>query len=152
MRFSFKNHFTVVLYIQVKMVTEISDVLSTTDIVALSKSDNTIQSSHTSWDDDKTKLPDMTSTLGTSVDPFTSSQGSSYLDQQYVTREFEEKLKGLRIKKRKISTKEAPGGQAIGAVAILILSLMFAGVILLDLNTFQQNWRMFRVNVSQMRD
>lgn len=151
MIFSFKNHFTVVLYIQVKMVTEISDVLSTTDIVALSKSDNTIQSSHTSWDDDKTKLPDMTSTLGTSVDPFTS-QGSSYLDQQYVTREFEEKLKGLRIKKRKISTKEAPGGQAIGAVAILILSLMFAGVILLDLNTFQQNWRMFRINVSQMRD
>lgn len=152
MRFSFKNHFTVVLYIQVKMVTEISDVLSTTDIVALSKSDNTIQSSHTSWDDDKTKLPDMTSTLGTSVDPFTSSQGSIYLDQQYVTREFEEKLKGLRIKKRKISTKEAPGGQAIGTVAILILSLMFAGVILLDLNTFQQNWRMFRINVSQMRD
>lgn len=133
------------------MVTEMSDVWSTTDIVALSKSD-VIQSSHASWKDGKTELPDMTSTLGTSVDLFTTSQTSSYLDQQYITQEFEKKLKGLKIKKRRISTKEAPGGQAIGAVAILILSLMFAGVILLDLNTFQQNWRMFRINVSQMRD
>lgn len=128
-----------------------SDVWSTTDIVALSKSD-VIQFSHASWKDGKTELPDMTSTLGTSVDLFTTSQASSYLDQQYITQEFEKKLKGLKIKKRRISTKEAPGGQAIGAVAILILSLMFAGVILLDLNTFQQNWRMFRINVSQMRD
>lgn len=134
------------------MVTEVSDVWSSTDIVALSKSDNVIQSSHASWNDGKTELPDMTSTLGISVDLFTTSQASSNLDQQYITREFEEKLKGLKIKKRRISTKEAPGGQAIGAVAILILSLMFAGVILLDLNTFQQNWRMFRINVSQMRD
>lgn len=133
------------------MVTEMSDVWSTTDIVALSKSD-VIQFSHASWKDGKTELPDMTSTLGTSVDLFTTSQASSYLDQQYITQEFEKKLKGLKIKKRRISTKEAPGGQAIGAVAILILSLMFAGVILLDLNTFQQNWRMFRINVSQMRD
>lgn len=133
------------------MVTEMSDVWSTTDIVALSKSD-VIQSSHASRKDGKTELPDMTSTLGTSVDLFTTSQASSYLDQQYITQEFEKKLKGLKIKKRRIRTKEAPGGQAIGAVAILILSLMFAGVILLDLNTFQQNWRMFRINVSQMRD
>ena len=71
-----------------------------------------------------------------------------YFDRQ----QFEDKLKSLRVKKKKMGTKEAPGGQAIGAVAILILLLMFAGVILLDLNTFQQNWRMFRMNVSQMRE
>jgi cobalamin biosynthesis Mg chelatase CobN len=70
----------------------------------------------------------------------------SYDDQQ-----FKKMLKSLKVKKKKVSTKEAPGSQAIGVVAILILLLMFTGVILLDLNTFQQNWKLFRKNVSDAR-
>ncbi|XP_062590941.1 uncharacterized protein LOC134252470 [Saccostrea cucullata] len=72
----------------------------------------------------------------------------------YDKQRFEEVLKSLKVKKKKTgthSTKEAPGGQAIGAVAMFILLLMFTGVIILDLNTFQKNWRMFRRNVSDMR-
>lgn len=69
----------------------------------------------------------------------------------YDEQEFREMLKSLKVKKKKVSTKEAPGSQAIGVVAILILLIMFTGVILLDLNTFRQNWKMFRRNMSYVR-
>ncbi|XP_061183355.1 uncharacterized protein LOC133191624 [Saccostrea echinata] len=82
-----------------------------------------------------------------------SRNNRSHADS-YDKRQFEEILESLKVKRKKASThstKEAPGSQAIGAVAMLILLLMFTGVILLDLNTFQQNWRMFRRNVSDVR-
>nr|XP_022296230.1 uncharacterized protein LOC111106011 [Crassostrea virginica] len=141
-----------------KPINRITEGLSTSETIWTTSSDGPNPSPFKKSVEKKPTTADMTSSPAPPPTGILVSEGNlpnggyqgkgHYFDRQ----QFEDKLKSLRVKKKKMGTKEAPGGQAIGAVAISILLLMFAGVILLDLNTFQQNWRMFRMNVSQMRE
>ncbi|KAK3102358.1 hypothetical protein FSP39_010775 [Pinctada imbricata] len=66
---------------------------------------------------------------------------------------FEKVLEDLRVKKRtKQVAKEAPGGETIGAVAMVILFVIFAGVVLLDLSTIQNHFKLFLRNIKGCRE
>ena len=123
---------------------------STTDVTAqgdetatkLSRdTDVTTSDTKAQGDETATKLSRDTDTTTTGMKPTFDKEA------------FGKVLEELKVKKKpRLVAKEAPGGQTIGAVAMVILFLIFAGVVLLDLSTIQNHLKLFIRNIRGVCD
>lgn len=91
---------------------------------------------------------DKPQTTSTTVNIKTSTKKPAPLLPHEIDEKVQEIVKNLKIYNLpKRSAREAPGGEAIGAVALFILIGILGGIVLLDLVTIQNHLKLFMRNI-----
>jgi len=109
-------------------------------------------SSQSNFKDLTTAQNKLSSTSATTRKIPSTTRETVELSPLEIDEKVQEIVKNLKIYKiPKRPTREAPGGEAIGAVALFILIGILGGIVLLDLVTIQNHLQFFLRNINIRR-